>query len=341
MTVLAGAAAVAGAQDGGPDPFPELVERLGSASWVEREQATETIGTSDAFGLDQIEAALRRDDLSGEQRARLERAAVNRFRFEPLGGLGVSFGQASEGAVRIASVVEGFPAAAVLRVGDLITSVGGQIIRSQDHLRAEILSRRPGESLPVMVRRGAGVVELDLPLGEYANLQDAAALDDETVRQALALRRTREGVARATVDWVGSGIDAELWLEAAFEGAETMAGDGDRRGPTVMPGGSVRAMELTRRRRSYWKDLADAMTDTAKRLHTTLQRRMTTGLLMRGVYLDYGRTLGEEIAKAEAAGEPTGALEARRAEVAAALAAVDATLSETAQEIDRISPSLP
>ncbi|MFK7884188.1 MAG: PDZ domain-containing protein [Phycisphaerales bacterium] len=319
--------------------FQSLLEQLDSDVWIERERAMASIGASESIPMDSIEAALLGDRLSAEQRMRLERAAVNRFRFEPLGGLGVSFGQASEGAVQIGSVVEGFPAAKILEAGDLITAVGDRVIGGQDHLRAEILSRRPGESLPVLVRRGRIVLELNLPLGEYANLTGAASLDDATVAAALRLRRSRAGVPETEPDRIGTGIDTRTWLDAAFSNRfEPIAGDGERRGPVVVPSGSVRAMDRTRRRRSYWKNLASAADESMRVARESLQRQMTSGLLLRGVYLDYQRSLLTQVQRAQGNGEDVAGLELALDQLANKLADLDARLSETAQEIDREEP---
>jgi putative serine protease PepD len=68
--------------------------------------------------------------------------------------LGVST-QAASGGVSIASVSAGSPAQdAGLRVGDVITSVGGTKVSEPDDVAAAIQDRRPGETVAIALARG-------------------------------------------------------------------------------------------------------------------------------------------------------------------------------------------
>jgi putative serine protease PepD len=80
--------------------------------------------------------------------------------------LGVST-SGDSGRVTVAAVSAGGPAAnAGLRVGDVISSVGGKRVSSPDDVAAAIQDRRPGESVEVVVERGGASQTLDVTLAE-------------------------------------------------------------------------------------------------------------------------------------------------------------------------------
>lgn len=321
-------------------PAPEPIQRLDDPDWRVRQAATETlaeVGTDAGAAYDAaIMEALTRPDLSEEARVRLTRLAVRRFRSVELGALGVSFGAAGEGAVTIQSVVAGFPASDVLRAGDTVLAVGNEMIGGQNHLRAEILSRRPGDTLPVLVRRDRTVLELDLPLGSYTGLDAAAALDDETVLWAMTLRFAREGVAVPRPEPVGTGLKAEAWLSAAFpEGRDGRApGGGERVSPGIALGPAGLDREAASRRRSAWATRDDAVRTVSEQLRADLGRRMTAGVRTRSVLVEFERALGDRLRRAETEGEDASAVAATLAELRERMRALDAWLTETARAMD-------
>jgi S1-C subfamily serine protease len=80
--------------------------------------------------------------------------------------MGVSTSPGS-GGVTVASVSAGGPAASAgLRVGDVITSVGGARVNDPDDVAAAIQDRRPGESISVEVQRGGSSETLKVTLSE-------------------------------------------------------------------------------------------------------------------------------------------------------------------------------
>lgn len=317
------------------------IERLGDPSWSVREAATETlsavgIGGDEAARDAAILAALGREDLGEEVRLRLTRIAMIRFRSAELGGLGVSFGNSSEGGVQIQNVVRGFPAEGILQPGDVIVAINDQMIGGQEHLRAEILSRRPGERLPVLVRRDRTVLELDLPLGAYGNLEGAASLDDSMVLWAMRLRYARDGVVLGEPARVGSGLRAADWVDAAFAEGRTgrVAPGVERRGPGVVAGGSVLDRDAQGRRRGWWSTRGEAERSVQEQHRAELGRRMTAGVRTRSVLVEFERALAERIAAAREDGRDTEAAEARLGQVREQMRRLDELLTETARRMD-------
>ena len=322
------------------DETAAWIERLGDESWSVREAATEALGIverEDESARDAaIVAALGRADLSEEMRLRLIRVAAWRFRSAPLGGLGVRFGISGEGAVPIEAVEPGFPASDMLRSGDIVVAVDGVFVEGMEHLRAEILSRRPGESLPVWVRRDRTILEMSLPLGSYASLVSGAALDDEAVMWAMRLRLAREGVLIDGPDRVGTELDADAWIAGAFpEGQDgTPARAVERQGPgvTLGPGGADR--DAGARRRGSWATRADAARSVGEQRRTDLGLAINAGIVARSVLVEFERALVERIAGARASGADAAGMERTLETVRARMRELDARLLDTARAMD-------
>jgi len=336
----------------GDEGLAGVLERMRSTDWFERQAATEALIASDSIPMSAIDAALASDELSPEQRARLTLASVQRYRREPLAGLGVQFGNSGRGAVLITNVVPGFPASDVLRAGDVIVAVGDSLgdglIGGQDDLRAEILSRRPGEVMPAFVRRGVRTLELGLPLGEYAKLQGAAMLDDRTVRMAMRLRREREQRSTSSNEpAIASGLDMHAWIAGAFPDGtwEGLMGGGDRRDAGVVPGGTNSALASRSREtrlRSFWPSVSVAVSKTAQQARDAIKRSMTSGVVLRGVFLEHQNSLIAQIDAGCEAGEDVSGLELSLDRLQGQLMELDRRLMEEAGRLDeaqrRIEP---
>ena len=181
------------ADEAKPDTAALLAD-LDADDLAVREAATRRLSTDPALAMIDIEALLARPDLSPEQAARLLSAARDRFLRSPRAALGVQFENGVTGPVIIAKTFERFPAAGILKPGDEILAVEGQpVVNGWQNFRPLIISREPGESLKLRLRRAGEVIELAAPLGRYSDLppQRALALDDlarawETRSQAYA-----------------------------------------------------------------------------------------------------------------------------------------------------------
>lgn len=206
------------------DRFARLVRDLGSPAYEAREAASEAIDQDIDLDLRLVEAELRRSTLDLEQRQRLEALARQMFLRAPRGALGVQFGTEVEGGAQIQSTVieEGFTAHEVLRPGDIITSVDGVAIASQDDMRSEILSRDAGQRMTLSVRRGGETIVVDVTLGPFSALRNASA-PQGAFEAAWRLRRERVGAnptpdATITVPGVPAPAadedDIEAWTVA-------------------------------------------------------------------------------------------------------------------------------
>lgn len=181
------------------DEIRRVVTQLGAERFSDREAASERL-TELSISLESIRLArIALDSLSPEHRTRLDAALFDSFRNSPRAGMGVSFDAQFALGVRLQSIVPGFPASGVLLPGDIIlqadgvrlTGVGQQGWQS---LRQRILSHDPGDSIPMVIRRGDRTVELDAPLGDYADLGNAASLSAEDMFAAWSIRRQSLGL---------------------------------------------------------------------------------------------------------------------------------------------------
>lgn len=202
----------------------ELVAQLNDDDWLQRDLATIELGELDpGITLEMLERQLGDHRLSHEQRARLTLAAMRRFAQRPKGALGVSFGTIRVGAIEVQPIPVNpdFPASEVLLPGDLIAMVAERVIDGSYSLRAEIISRSPGETLPITVVRAERVLHLDLRLGSLEDLTGAIRMDTELLHNALALRWERLGLSQHARKSIGEGLDLEAWSDAAFPPART------------------------------------------------------------------------------------------------------------------------
>lgn len=197
--------------------------------------------------LGRLEKRLIDRDLSAQERAELIRDGRGIFERAPRAALGVQFRTpAAEGEVTIERALDGFPVAEYLRAGDVIARVDGRPLAGTDHLRAEILSRLPGETLPMTVRRSipglegeaanTRELELEVPLGGYEKLEQAGP--EERLLHAAWRARVERLLERTGVNngaEIGAGLTGVDWLrneglwwagEGEDAAGERRAGDG-------------------------------------------------------------------------------------------------------------------
>ncbi|MFG0298037.1 MAG: hypothetical protein ACF8K1_00330 [Phycisphaerales bacterium JB047] len=202
-----------------PEIVDDWVEQLDNEDWLMRDLATLELGELDpGISLEMLERYLHRTDLSVEQRARLRLACLRRFALRPKGALGVSFGTIRIGAIQVQPIPASpdFPASMLLKDKDQIAMVGDRVIDGSFSLRVEILSREPGEILPVTVVRDERVLHLDLPLGSFDDLTGAVRMDSELLNNALSLRWKRLGIVSQPQGSIGEGLNLDDWRNAAF-----------------------------------------------------------------------------------------------------------------------------
>lgn len=202
-------AAVASLAVVGPAPgqtLGELIDQLDASSHAERERASRLLGQRRDLELAEIERMLRGEELSPEQRLRLDRIAWDRFRTGPRAGMGIQFGGTSIRGVQIGGTVEGFDADRVLRANDVLLEMDGRPIGGQNDLRLEILSREPDEVVELRIEREGTEREVRVRMGSYSDLNAGrGGMQDELLRQAWLLRRDRRAASRG-----GAWIEGSL-----------------------------------------------------------------------------------------------------------------------------------
>tara|TARA_R110002072_G_scaffold42064_10_gene117949 strand:- start:92986 stop:94068 length:1083 start_codon:yes stop_codon:yes gene_type:complete len=255
LVALACACTVSLAQD----KTSALIDQLDSESWQERDVALiDLIDSDQLITLSDLERFIGDPDLSPEQRARLNMACLTRFASHPKGGLGVSFGDPRPDGVEVVPIANDprFPASAMLVPGDTITMVGDQPVTTETDLRAHILSREPGDLLPVTILRGVHTLEMQLPLGAFTQLAGAARLDPIVAQRAIELRWDRLGIAYIKTSTNGSAINEDQWIAAAFP--EDTTPDPRRGSNRLVPAMVAGAQQLVRsgqgrfRRTNLW-----------------------------------------------------------------------------------------
>jgi hypothetical protein len=206
---------------GQPDPDPEAlrfvhaqVERLGSDSWVERDQAQAQLAGDPRPLLSAIEHVLAAGSIGGreltpEQRARLSGAGRERFFQEPRAAMGVSFQPVGTTGVRVTDTVEGFDSQRALHPGDVILAMQGLPVRSEFDFRLAIISQDPGARVTLRVLRQGEPTEVQLVLGRYDDLDTRARTPDATeLAMAWERRLLQRGAGRSDPDAVEVDLPA-------------------------------------------------------------------------------------------------------------------------------------
>ncbi len=216
------------------DDTAQLIEELNSPDVQKRERATTLLLQSDTLDESGVLEMLASADLSPEQRRSLDTVLYERYRRGPIGAIGIRFSAEADPDARglvVQNVVReaGFPAVEqeVIQDGDIIREVAGisltEILRSglndaewqeaalkQDFARArtkranaqvivqqQVFSRRPGESVPMLIERGVPfadepiVLEVDVTLGNRAGHNEASLLPHQVATGAWRARLAR------------------------------------------------------------------------------------------------------------------------------------------------------
>jgi len=210
---LAGALCVGRVAAEPPVPgIDEALAQLDGGDWEQRETATISMSMGEDLPLKAIEAVLKRDDLSPEQRARVLLVARERFIIGPRAAMGVQFANNGfmmdpDGRVMIEKVFPEFPAFGVVLKGDQIVDVNGQPVQAtgdpaRTTLRPHIIASDPGDSLKLTVIREGKRLVLDVPLGRYRDLPQSNPLSQLDLATGWAVRSAgyRVNVPSATIE---------------------------------------------------------------------------------------------------------------------------------------------
>lgn len=244
----------------------ELITQLDAPEFDLRKDATAKILADDRFTLKLIESVLigERDgaDKSGhavltdEQFARLTQIARDRFFRSPRAAMGVQFGDspALPNRVLVGQTFPKFPAHTLLEEGDMIVEADGQTLHantSRWRLQGMIVSRDPGDVLPLVIRRGARRIAIDVPLGRFSDLENSG-LDDGRILNGWSVRSRRYEAAgprsRATVRPVlpeNIPWPPDFARRADIERQQARMRSGEAPPPHALGGGMPRGTEST------------------------------------------------------------------------------------------------
>ncbi|MGH7130958.1 MAG: PDZ domain-containing protein [Phycisphaerales bacterium] len=234
-----------------PAEVSKLVDSLRADAVAQREAAATALADRPDLELPQIGEILRRNDLTPEQRLRLENIARNKFIRSPRGALGVRFADLSAEAA-IQQTYEKFPSSKVLKPGDVITAIEGVPMISPDgslrpNCRPFIIAADPGDSIRVTVRRDGQTLDLDCPLGRFNDLDNgmrwagASAFQPGDIEAAWSIRAAKL-TGRSAPEPVASGVATDEWTPRGRALVEREAEQRDMsvKGAPVVAGGQPR-----------------------------------------------------------------------------------------------------
>lgn len=168
--------AVSTLRDGGRQELEDLLVDLGADDYATRQAAYDAIANNPRITLKAVEWGLKRPGLSEEARARLSAAGLGKFSQTPRGAVGFQFGTLLPDRVTVGELFPQFPASRMLQVGDMIVEADGFRLDGASGrflLQCLIVSHDPGDTMKMVVRRGAQKVTLDVQLGSFNDLQQA------------------------------------------------------------------------------------------------------------------------------------------------------------------------
>jgi len=224
------------------DRVRKLVDDLNSLSFITRELAEDDLEFDRSLAFEELEDQLRRDDLTQEQRIRLLKAASVRFTSEPRGAMGIQMADVNELGLRISKSIEGFDAFNKIQVNDIIAKIGELPIRSTTDLQAAIISRSPGDVVPVEIVRGAERITVDIELGAWSQLSTPGGIPRGQLESGW-IYRSRDYAGKDEPEVIDFDADLNAWNAAAMR---PWGGQGSRREtgepirPMVVVGGEAR-----------------------------------------------------------------------------------------------------
>lgn len=217
-------------------PTPELIDSLllglDDESFAERERSFLALAEMRSLTLKHLEALLDRPNLSAEQRMRVLTLARERFVTSPRAAMGVQFYTNASGGtgldsasafVAIENLVPGFRSAEVLKPGDVIVEINGFKLSgplSRDMVRAHIISRDPGDELPIIIRRGEQRMEVRVILGSYMDLASGSPIFPRDMARAWWARMGERTVGAEKIRPKDSTLSRSAWPSAVWVAQE-------------------------------------------------------------------------------------------------------------------------
>lgn len=239
-----------------PAGLRAVVERMDDPVWSVREAASKE-ASSGTWTMQELRKALDGPSLTLEQRARLEEALWLSWEAKPRGAIGITMGQ-GPGGVLVTQVHDGFPAARVLRVGDVIVAIDGVATPNNDGLVAVVQRRGPGDRLRLTIVRGgpgaapavvaqqpakAERLEIEVELGDFAALE---RVNPRTALRPLGRRSAFNAVMCEERE--ASSLElmpVEPGLPPGFVGSTVLAGGRQPAGTSVNPKMAINQLRNT------------------------------------------------------------------------------------------------
>ncbi len=301
--VLGGPALAQGERAQPPRESLRAIAPLDDPIYEVRQQAEQRLVETGWGTLGELHALLASGVLSPEQHVRVRRIAMIRFGSSPRAGMGVAFNGAVPNQVLIERVEDGFPASTVIRAGDRFVEADGVELENSRQLGVQILSHDPGDVMTARVERGEEMIDLDVPLGSYANLRQPSP-NPRTLRAAYRARAERdEAPARGRTAALGSGVSLEDWTRAEL---------GDEPPESMPPGaGSVRRRD-TARESVVGGVVNAAPTNTDPRLASAGGGSASAWLTQRGEMIRRREIVEAQWERARAAGDTGEAMTLKR-----------------------------
>ena len=226
----------------------EVVERLSSDDFEEREAATRLLADVPAWDDQVLSLVSAQKELSAEAKARIREALFSRFANSPGPAVGIQMQlNRSEPGVAVQSVIPNFPAARSLRADDVIFKIDDQDLRSDPttlRLQEVIASYQPGDRVQMLILRDGREQTVTVELGRFADLNNGIGNRNESLlRQAWALRARRLGLEEAPGEPIAAAVSFFDWRRAAQRGAAPRHASGMVAGgesalvPGRLPGG--------------------------------------------------------------------------------------------------------
>jgi hypothetical protein len=192
----------------------QLVADLNSPDFRTRELATVRIRDDKTVSLAQIEEILTTQDLPLEAHSRLVTIARERFSTSPRAAMGVQFDLTTlRDRIVIDNTFEPFDCHRVLEPGDIIIEADGIPLRSgaaRPMIQGLIISRDPGDTMTLVVRRGKEKLTVDVKLGDFRELR-SNTLDELRLYRAWKARSTAYTRSAAPMK---TPVHADAWPDA-------------------------------------------------------------------------------------------------------------------------------
>lgn len=194
-----------------------LIRDLGAPEIDLRIAAHTRLLESRGVTLRRIEEAARGVALTPEQRQRVLAIGFRKFQSEPRAAMGIQPDMTTGRGVGLGGVVQGFGASVVLKPGDRIVAAGGRHISDWNQVRAAIISRDPGDEIPVTVIREGATLNVNVKLGVFTSLPAAGPLDPAIMERAWDLRSKDLQDPAAAAEPIPSGLPPAVAMQAAMD----------------------------------------------------------------------------------------------------------------------------